>query len=107
MRNWVPERMTLKIHPKGSKGLYEDNLSRVAGVEVEIRKEKKDMRVNLVAGVKVEVRKTKRIFFLFKIMGKLGSKITTATIPWQRRQKCLLVFLNSHREIRKLTEIPL
>ena len=32
--------MTLKIHPEGSKGLYKDNLSRVAGVEVEIRKEK-------------------------------------------------------------------
>ena len=40
MRNWVPERMALKIHPTGSKGLYEDNLSWVAGVEVEIRKEK-------------------------------------------------------------------
>ena len=71
------------------------------------KEKKKDMRVNLVAGVKVEVRKTKRIFFLFKIMSKLGSKITTATVPWQRRKKCLLVFLNSHREIRKLTEIPL
>ena len=40
MRNWVPERMALKIHPTGSKGLYEDNLSQVAGVEVEISKEK-------------------------------------------------------------------
>ena len=29
--------------------------------------------------------------------GKLGSKITTATVPRQRRQKCLLVFLNVHR----------
>ena len=37
-------------------------------------------------------------------MGKLGSKITTATIPQQRRQKCLLVFLNDHRVIRKRTE---
>ena len=34
--------MALKIHPEGSKGLYKDNLSRVAGVEVEIRKEKVD-----------------------------------------------------------------
>ena len=40
MRNWVPERMALKIHPEGSKGMYEDNLSQVVGVEVEIRKEK-------------------------------------------------------------------
>ena len=37
-------------------------------------------------------------------MGKLGSKITTATVPRQRRQKCLLVFLNVHRIIRKRTE---
>ena len=36
--------------------------------------------------------------------GKLGSKITTATVPRQRRQKCLLVFLNDHRAIRKRTE---
>ena len=33
--------MALKIHPEGSKGLYKDNLSRVAGVEVEIRKAKR------------------------------------------------------------------
>ena len=37
-------------------------------------------------------------------MGKLGSKITTATVPRQWRQKCLLVFLNVHRIIRKRTE---
>ena len=36
--------------------------------------------------------------------GKLGSKITTATVPRQQRQKCLLVFLNDHRVIRKRTE---
>ena len=63
------------------------------------------MRVNLVAGVKVEVRKRKRIYF--KITGRLGSKMTTATVPRQRRQKYLLVFLNIHRIIRKRTEIPL
>ena len=40
MRNWVPERMALKTHPEGLKGLYKDNLSRVAGVEEETRKEK-------------------------------------------------------------------
>ena len=37
-------------------------------------------------------------------MGKLGSKITTATVHRQRRQKCLLVFLNDHRLIRKRME---
>jgi hypothetical protein len=33
--------MTLKTHLKGSEGVYEDNLPRVAGVEVEIRKGRK------------------------------------------------------------------
>ena len=35
-----PKRMALKTHPKGTEGMYEDNLPRVARVEVEIRKEK-------------------------------------------------------------------
>ena len=33
--------MALKTHPKGSEGVFEDNLPRVAGVEVEIRKAKR------------------------------------------------------------------
>ena len=41
MRNWVLERMALKIHPEQSKGIYKDNLSRVAGVMVEIKKIKR------------------------------------------------------------------
>ena len=36
-----PKRMALKTHPKGTEGVYEDNLPRVAEVEVEIRKAKK------------------------------------------------------------------
>ena len=36
-----PEMMALKTHPTGTEGVYEDNLPRVAGVEVEIRKAKK------------------------------------------------------------------
>ena len=59
--------MALKIHPEGSKGLYKDNLSGVAGVEVEIRKEKKGDEGNLVAGVTVEERKRKDFF---KIQGR-------------------------------------
>ena len=42
--------MALKIHPEGLKGLYKDNLSRVAEAKVEIRKEKGD-EDNWVAGV--------------------------------------------------------
>ena len=33
--------MALKTHPTGTKGVYEDNLPRVAGVEVERRKVKR------------------------------------------------------------------
>ena len=32
--------MALKTHPKRMEGVYEDNLPRVAGVEVEVRKAK-------------------------------------------------------------------
>jgi hypothetical protein len=39
--------------------VYEDNLSWVAGVKVEIKKSKNDTKTKWVAGVKVEVRKSK------------------------------------------------
>ena len=35
------EKMALETHPKGSEGVYEDNLPWVTGVEVEIKKEKR------------------------------------------------------------------
>ena len=63
------------------------------------KEKKKDMRVNLVAGVKVEVRKRKRIFF--KITGRLGSKITTATVPRQRTRNACWYFLTFTDKIRK------
>ena len=56
--------MSLKTHPKGTKGVYEDNLPRVAGVEVEIRKAKR-YEDRMVAGVKVELKKKKIDFFVF------------------------------------------
>jgi hypothetical protein len=40
MRNWIPEKMALKTHLEGSKGVYEDNLPWIAGVKVEIKKRK-------------------------------------------------------------------
>ena len=33
--------MSLKTHPKGTEGVYKDNLPRIAGVEVDIRKAKR------------------------------------------------------------------
>jgi hypothetical protein len=47
-----------------------------------------------------EEEKQKRIFLKGKTqgyIGELGSKIITRTIPQQRHQKCLLVFLNAYR----------
>ena len=64
MRNWVPERMALKIHPEGSKGMYEDNLSQVVGVEVEIRKEK-GYAGKFGSGGEGRSQKNKKDFFSF------------------------------------------
>ena len=46
-------------------------------------------------------------FFFQNIRGRTRFEDNTATVPLQRRQKCLLVFLNSYREVRKRTKIPL
>jgi len=59
--------MALKTHSKGREGVYEDNLPRVAGVEVEIRKVKRyDDRM----GSRDEGEgKKKNIFFFENIRG--------------------------------------
>ena len=71
-----PKRMALKTHPKGSEGVYEDNLPKIVGVEVEITKAK---RYESRMGSRGECRaKEKEInFFLFlKIYeDELGSKL--------------------------------
>ena len=56
--------MALKTHPEGAEGVYENNLPRVAGVEVEIRKAER-YEDRMVAGVKVELKKKKIVFFVF------------------------------------------
>ena len=54
--------MSLKTHPKGTEGVYEDNLPRVAGVEVEIRKAKRyEDRIDS----RGEGRVKEKIHFLF------------------------------------------
>ena len=37
----ILERMALKTHPEGLKGMYEDNFSWIAGTKVEIKKSKR------------------------------------------------------------------
>ena len=57
--------MAPKNHPEGAEGVYEDNLPRVAGVEVEIRKAK---RYESRMGARGEGRakeKENRFFFCF------------------------------------------
>ena len=59
--------MTLETHPKGSEGVYEDNLTWVTGLEVEIKKAKRyddDDEWVMYQGRGKERRK-KIIFFLF------------------------------------------
>ena len=76
------ERTSLKTHPKGTEGVYEDNLPRVVGVEVEIRKAK---RYESRMGSRGEGRAKEKenIFFLFfKIYeDELGSKLEQQPFP--------------------------
>ena len=65
MRNWAPERMALKTHPKGSKGVYKDNLSWVAGVKVETKKRKKGYEGKFGSGGEGRGKEKENIFFLF------------------------------------------
>ena len=85
--------MSLKTHPKGTEGVYEDNLPRVAGVEVEIRKAK---RYESIMGSRGEGRakeKENRFFFVFEnIQGPTRFEVRTATVPRQQRQKACWVF---------------
>ena len=80
--------MALRAHTEWLKGIEKDNLS-------------------WVSGVKVEEKQIKGYDFFGRIRGQTRFEGKIATIPWQRYRKCLLVFLNIHRLIRKRTEIPL
>jgi hypothetical protein len=57
-----PERMALKTHPKGAEGVYEDNLPRVVGVKVEVRKNKR-YEDELGSGGEGRSKEKKRIWF--------------------------------------------
>ena len=84
--------MTLKTHPTGTEGVYEDNLPREAGVEVEIRKAKR-YEGKWVAEAKVELKKKKTFFLFFEnIRGPTRFEVRAATVPRQRRQKACWVF---------------
>ena len=85
--------MALKTHPTGTEGVYEDNLPRVAGVEVEIRKSK---RYESRMGSRGEGRAKEKenIFFLFlKIYeDQLGSKLGQQLFPSNGARKLVGYF---------------
>ena len=85
--------MSLKTHPKGTEGVYEDNLPRVAGVEVEIRKTK---RYESRMGSRGEGRAKEKenIFFLFlKIYeDQLDSKLEQQPFPGNGARKLVGYF---------------
>ena len=85
--------MALKTHSKGREGVYEDNLPRVAGVEVEIRKAK---RYESRMGSKGEGRakeKENRFFFILKIYeDQLGSQSEQQPFPGNGARKLVGYF---------------
>ena len=85
--------MALKTHPTGTEGVYEDNLPRVAGLEVEIRKAKRYESRMGSRGEGIAKEKEKIYFFVFEnIRGPNRFEVRTATVPRQRRQKACWVF---------------
>ena len=57
--------MALKAHPTGTEGVYEDNLPRVVGVEVEIRKAKR-YEDEVGSGGQGRDKEKQRIMFFLK-----------------------------------------
>ena len=85
--------MALKTHPVGTEGVYEDNLPRVAGVEVEIRKAKRYDGEKGSRG-KGRGKKTKEIFlFLKKYEDGLGSKAIRQPFPGNGARNACWYFL--------------
>ena len=88
--------MALETHPKGSEGVYEDNLPWVTGVEVEIKEAKRydDDEGGMYQGRGKERRKKIRIFFIEKekIRGPTTVEVRTATVPRQRARKLVGYF---------------
>ena len=85
--------MALKTHPTGTEGVCEDNLPRVAGVEVEIRKAKR-YEGRMGSRGEGRAKEKENIFFLFlkNIRGPTRFEVRTATVPRQRCQKACWVF---------------
>ena len=78
--------MAVETHPKGSEGVYKDNLPWVTGVEVETKKAKKydDDECGMDQGRGKERRKKDKNFFNLKkkrYEDQLGSKLEQQPFP--------------------------
>ena len=83
--------MALETHATGTEGVYDDNLPRVAGVEVEIRKAKWDEDR---MGSRGEGRaKEKKTYFFLKIYeDQLSSKLEQQPFPGNGARKLVGYF---------------
>ena len=68
--------MALNTHPTGTEGVYEDNLPRVAGVEVEMRKSKRyESRMGSRGEGRAKEKENSFFLFLKIYEDQLGSKL--------------------------------
>ena len=85
--------MALKAHPTGTEGVYEDNLPRVAGVEVEIRKAKKyEDRMGSRGEGKAKEKENRFFLFLKIYEDQLGSKSEQQPFPSNGARKLVGYF---------------
>ena len=87
--------MAFKTHPKGSEGVYEDNLPWVMGLEVEIQKEKRydDDEGGMDQGRGKERKKKDKIFLKKKrYEDLLGSKLEQQPFPGNSARKLVGYF---------------
>ena len=85
--------MALKTHPTGMEGVYEDNLPRVAGVEEEIRKAKRNESRMGCRGEGRAKEKENSFFLFLKIYeDQLGSKLEQQPFPGNGARKLVGYF---------------
>ena len=85
--------MALKTHPKGSEGVHADNLLRVAGVEVEIRKAKRyESRIGSRGEGRAKEKENKFFLFLKIYEDQLGSKLEQQSFPGNGARKLVGYF---------------
>ena len=83
--------MALKAHPTGTEGVYEDNLPRVVGVEVEIRKAKRYEDIMASRG-EGRAKEKENNFFMRIYKDQLGSKLEQQPFPGNGARKLVGYF---------------